>query len=104
MSAKRSKKRIPDKPVVADSILQNIFQFSPFYSRIIDEYIADLYLKGKLKVHMRIHLIRFVPSMFRFEKNVNDYMIESVSEMHYTAPDIYDRKINALSSTFPRDR
>ena len=37
MSAKRSKKRIPDKPVVADSILQNIFQFSPFYSRIIDE-------------------------------------------------------------------
>ena len=24
MSAKRSKKRIPDKPVVADSILQNL--------------------------------------------------------------------------------
>lgn len=104
MSAKRSKKRIPDKPVVADSILQNIFQFSPFYSRIIDEYKADLYLKGKLKVHKRNHLIRYVPSMFRFEKNVNDYMIESVSEMHYTAPDIYDRKIKAVSSTFPRDR
>ena len=103
-AAKRSKKRIPDKPVVADSILQNIFQFSPFYSRIIDEYKADLYLKGKLKVHKRNHLIRYVPSMFRFEKNVNDYMIESVSEMHYTAPDIYDRKIKAVSSTFPRDR
>ena len=45
MSAKRSKKRIPDKPVVADSILQNIFQFSPFYSRIIDEYKSRFVFK-----------------------------------------------------------
>ena len=34
-----------DKPFVPDRILQNIFQFSPFYSRIVDEYKADLYLK-----------------------------------------------------------
>lgn len=104
VSAKRSKKRMPDKPLVGDSILENIFQFSPFYSRIIDEYKSDLYLKGRLKVHKRNHLIRYVPSMFRFEKKVDDYLIESLSEIHYTAPDIYDRKIKAVSSTFPRDR
>lgn len=104
LSAKRAKKRLPDKPLVSDSILQNIFLFSPFYSRIVDEYKADLYIKGRLKAHKRNHLIRYVPSMFRFEKGVNDYLIESVSEMHYTAPDIYDRKIKALSTTFPRDR
>ena len=60
VSAKRSKNRMPDKPVVADSILQNIFQFSPFYSRIIDEYKADLYLKGKLKVHKRLPISMIV--------------------------------------------
>lgn len=92
------------KPAVSDSILQCIFQFSPFYSRIIDEYKADLYLKGRLKVHKRNHLIRYVPSMFRFEKHVNDYLMESLSELHYTAPDIYDRKIKAVSTTFPRHR
>lgn len=102
--ARREKADMPDKPVVSDSILQCIFQFSPFYSRIIDEYKADLYIKGKLKVHKRNHLIRYVPSMFRFEKGVKDYIVESLSELHYTAPDIYDRKIKALSGTFPRNR
>ena len=40
--AKDSKVALPDKPVVPDSILQNIFQFSPFYSKIVDENKADL--------------------------------------------------------------
>ena len=62
VQAKREKVDMPDKPVVSDSILQCIFQFSPFYSRIIDEYKADLYIKGKVKVHKRNHLIRYVPS------------------------------------------
>lgn len=47
VQAKREKVDMPDKPVVSDSILQCIFQFSPFYSRIIDEYKADLYIKEK---------------------------------------------------------
>ena len=37
VQAKREKVDMPDKPMVSDSILQCIFQFSPFYSRIIDE-------------------------------------------------------------------
>ncbi len=102
--AGRSKEALPDRPVVSDSIMQCIFQFSPFYSRIVDEYKAELYLKGRLKAHKRNRLIRYVPSMFRFEKDVNDYLIESYSEMHYTAPDIYDRRMIALSTTFPRER
>lgn len=104
VQAKREKVDMPDKPMVSDSILQCIFQFSPFYSRIIDEYKADLYIKGKVKVHKRNHLIRYVPSMFRFEKHINDYLMESLSELHYTAPDIYDRKIKAVSTTFPCNR
>ena len=104
VQAKREKVDMPDKPVVSDSILQCIFQFSPFYSRIIDEYKADLYMKGKVKVHKRNYLIRYVPSMFRFEKHINDYLMESLSELHYTAPDIYDRKMKAVSTTFPRNK
>ena len=49
--AEENKERMPEKPLVPDSILQNIFQFSPFYSKIIDEYKADLYMKGRVKVH-----------------------------------------------------
>lgn len=104
LMAEGGDERIPEKPEVPDSILQNIFQFSPFYSRIVDEYKADIYIKGRVKVHKSNHLVKYIPSMFRLEKGVNDYIIESLSEMHYTAPDIYNRKIKAMSTTFPRER
>lgn len=96
--------RIPDKPKVDQLILKNIFDYSPFYARAVDEYKADLYLKGRVKVHKSNRLIRYIPSMFRLEKGVDDYILESVSEMHYMAPDVYNRKIKALSTTFPRDK
>ena len=102
--ADESKIGISDKPVVPDSILQNIFQFSPFYSKIVDEYKADLYLKGRVLVHKSNKLVKYIPSMFRLEKGVNHYLIESLSEMHYTSPDIYNRKVKAVSSTFPRNK
>lgn len=104
LMAEEGKISTPDKPVAPDSILQNIFQFSPFYSKIVDEYKADLYLKGKVLVHKSNKLVKYIPSMFRLEKGVNHYVIESFSEMHYTAPDIYNRKIKAVSSTFPRNK
>ena len=95
---------VSDKPLVPDSILQNIFEFSPFYSKIVDEYKADVYIKGRVRVHKSNKLVKYIPSMFRLEKGVNDYLVESLSEMHYTAPDIYNRKVKAMSSTFPRNR
>ena len=104
LMAEETPRRIPEKPHVPDSILQNIFQFAPFYSKIIDEYKADLYLKGRVKVHKTNKLVKYIPSMFRLEKGVDDYILESISEMHYTAPDIYNRKVKAVSSTFQRDK
>ena len=104
MSAKGEEKRIPDKPAVEWLILKNIFQYSPFYARAVDEYKAELYLKGRIKVHKSNKLIRHIPSMFRLEKGVDDYMLESVSEMHFVAPDVYNRKVKAMSTTFPREK
>ena len=95
---------VSNKPIVPDWIIQSIFQFSPFYSKIVDEYKADVYLKSKVKVHKSNRLIKYIPSMFSLEKGVNDYIMESLSEMHYTAPDIYDRKIKAVSTSFPRNK
>lgn len=92
-----------DRPIAPDSILRNVFQFSPFYSKIVDEYKADLYMKQRIKVHKSNKLVRYIPSMFRLEKGIDDYILESLSEMHYTAPDIYNRKVKAISGTFPRN-
>lgn len=91
-------------PTLSDTILQSLFHFSSFYSKVIDEYEAEVYLKGRVKVIKSNKLIRYIPSMFRLEEGVDDYVMESISDMHYTAPDIYNRKVKAVSSTFRRNR
>ena len=95
---------LPKKPVVADSILKHMFYSASIYSREVKGYKGDLYLKGHLKVHKQNRIIKYVPSMFRLEKGVNDYFHESISELQYTAPAIIDRKVRAVSSTFPSHR
>ena len=66
ISAENDFVHVPDKPHVDPLILKNIFSYSPFYARAVDEYKADLYLKGRVKVHKSNKLIRYIPSMFRF--------------------------------------
>lgn len=84
-----------------DSILTHIFNAANFYASEVEEYKAELYLKGLLKIHKRNRIIKYIPSMFRLEKGVNSYIHESISKLHYTAPSIYDRKVQSISSTFP---
>ena len=93
-------REVTNKRVVPSSLLEGIFEHAPHYARLIDSYKAELYLKGKLTVHKKNMLLRYIPSMFDLEKEVREYMQESISELHYKAPDIYERKMKALTGTF----
>ena len=75
MLAEEKTVALPEKPIVSRMILDNLFSYSSSYSRLIDEYKADIYLKGRVKVHKRNKLIRYVPSMFRLEKDVDDFEV-----------------------------
>ena len=83
----------------ADSIMDRVIFFAPFYERIVDEYKAELYIKGWANIRKKNHLLRFIPSMFRIKKGVREYMMETYSELHYPAPDIYDQKVKASVGT-----
>ena len=37
--------------------------------------------------------------MFRPKKGVREYMMETYSDLHFTAPDIYDQKVKASVGT-----
>lgn len=87
--------------IVPDSIMKLLLDGAEINSHRVKEYECELYLKGKLTVHKKNRIIKYVPSMFKLEKGINQYMHESVSSLHYTAPGIYDRKIKAVSTTFP---
>lgn len=104
MEAEEKGRHLPDKPVVGDTLIQHIYQSAHRYSQIVEEYMAQLYIKERLEIHKGNRLIRYVPSMYRFEKGIKNYINESVSEVHFTAPNIFDRKIIAVSNTLPRDK
>lgn len=81
--------------VSADSIMEKVIFFAPFYESIVNEYRAELYIKGRVNIRKKNHIIRFLPTMFRIRKGVNEYMMETYSDLHFTAPDIYDQKVKA---------
>lgn len=87
------------KSLSADSIMKKVIFFAPFYETIIDDYRAELYIKGKVNIRKKNHILRFVPTMFRIRKGVREYLMETYSDLHFTAPDIYDQKVKASVGT-----
>lgn len=71
----------------------------PLYERIIESYKAELYIKGWVNIRKKNHILRYIPSMFRPKKGVREYMMETYSDLHFTAPDIYDQKVKASVGT-----
>lgn len=83
----------------ADSIMEKVIFFAPLYERIIESYKAELYIKGWVNIRKKNHILRYIPSMFRPRKGVREYMMETYSDLHFTAPDIYDQKVKASVGT-----
>ena len=83
----------------ADSIMEKVIFFDPLYERIIESYKAELYIKGWVNIRKKNHILRYIPSMFRPKKGVREYMMETYSDLHFTAPDIYDQKVKASVGT-----
>lgn len=92
------------KPVAVDSILNNVMTFAPFYETIVSDYRASLYIKGKMNVRKKNLILRYVPSMFRMQKGVREYLLETYSDLHFTAPNIYDQKVTATMGTVRGNR
>ena len=82
-----------------DSLLQNIYNSSPVYEDTIEEYRAQLYVRAFLDIKKKNIIFRHIPHLLKTEKNVNQYLLETFSDIHYTYPNIYDQKIKAYTGT-----
>lgn len=83
-------------------IIDKMLEAAPKYSKLIQEYTANIYTKGHIDIKKCNILLNYHPSMFKHKKGVKEYILESYSELHYTAPNIFDRKIKAHNSTIDR--
>jgi hypothetical protein len=82
-----------------DTVVDNAIKHASRYAAMVREYHSDLYVKERIYVRKKNLLVRFVPSMFRLKKGVKEYLVESYSDLHFTAPNIYDQKVKAVCGT-----
>ncbi|MCM1107813.1 MAG: DUF5686 family protein [Clostridium sp.] len=87
-----------------DSILSQLYALAPAYAARVSEFHADLYTKAHLNIERKNILFRYIPALLRGERGVKDYILESHSDVHYTAPNIYDQKISILSGTLRNEK
>ena len=90
--------------ISVDSIIERVMTFAPLYETIVSDYRANLYIKGKMDIQKKNFILRYVPSMFRLQKGVREYLLETYSDLHYTAPNIYDQKVKASQGTVRGNR
>lgn len=83
---------------------RRVMTFAPSYESIVSDYRANLYIKGKMNIQKKNFILRYVPSMFRLQKGVREYLLETYSDLHYTAPNIYDQKVKASQGTVRGNR
>lgn len=79
-----------------DSILDSILCNSALYEKIIESYDAQLYIKRSMEVKKKNFLLYFAPYTLRQAKKVKNNITESINELHYTAPNIYDQRVKAI--------
>lgn len=88
----------------AYAIMRRAIGMAPFYLNQVKRYTSEVYLKGTLKVEKLPRLLKLQIDDVELEKVTNKlFVVESQSEVTFTAPDQYDQQVKALSSTIPAE-
>ena len=88
----------------ADSIVARMHRAAERHINSVEEYRADVYVKAQLDIIKKNSGFRFIPGLFKVPKDVNRFIVETFSELHFSAPDVYDRKIRAYTGTLGQIR
>ena len=88
----------------AYAIMRKAIGKAPYYNQIVQEYIADLYVKGSFKVGKIGGLVGF--ALDRKTKKAlsnSSGMVESVNEIHFTAPNNFTQRVKSSQQAFSFD-
>lgn len=88
----------------AYAIMRKAIAHAPFYRYQVKTYLADIYIKGTLKTgklpSFGSVIIGDKESKVKAFSN-KLFLVESQNEVKFTAPNTYDQKVVALSTTIP---
>lgn len=88
----------------AYAIMRKAISMAPFYLHQIKSYNAEMYMKGTVKIEKIPRIMKLSVDDVELKTLTNKlFLIESQNEVTFTAPNKYDQKVLAFSSTVPAD-
>ena len=86
--------------VLADSIVRLTVGRARDSVGLADEYNAQLYIKGLVHVRKKNVFYHQIPGMFHVsKKGQRRFIIETINQVHYSSPDIFDQRTEAVLGT-----
>ena len=86
----------------AYGIMRKAIGLAPYHLNRIKHYEAEVYIKGSVVVNKIPRLLtRNINAEGLDIKEGDSYLIESINEIEYDAPDVYRQTVIAQQSTFP---
>ncbi|MBR6286893.1 MAG: hypothetical protein IKR18_07920 [Bacteroidaceae bacterium] len=84
-----------------NEVIDSIFTHAARYRNVIAEYEAQLYARTHLSLVKSNFLMRYIPNINKLSRHTRQYLAESVSDIHFTAPDIYDTQVRYTCGNMP---
>jgi hypothetical protein len=81
----------------ADSIIVEVLKYRDLYGEYIREYNAQVYIKGNTQVKKKNRLSKYAPDFLYWNKKGNNTFVESIVDVHFTAPNHFTQQIKALN-------
>jgi hypothetical protein len=81
----------------ANEILLKVFEYQEYYEKYIDEFDADIYIKGNSQVKKKNILSRYAPNFLYLDKKGNNTFVEAILKIHFKQPDYFSYRIVATN-------
>lgn len=83
----------------ADSIFLKVFENKDFFGNFIDEYYANVYVRGSSNIKKKNFLYRYAPDFLYLDKDGKNSIVESLVKVHYKAPEFFSQQIVVINNS-----
>ncbi|MDR0614001.1 MAG: DUF5686 family protein [Dysgonamonadaceae bacterium] len=81
----------------AGGILSKMFEYQKYYEKYIDEFDANIYIKGNSQVNKKNILSSYAPDFLYLDKKGRNTSVESIIKVHFKQPDFFSHRIVAVN-------
>ncbi|MDR0712391.1 MAG: DUF5686 and carboxypeptidase regulatory-like domain-containing protein [Prevotellaceae bacterium] len=87
-------------------VMRRAIAMAPYYAHEVSSFKADVYLKGTCKINRISRVVKALAKKELKQAQIKEneaYLLESMNEIEFSAPNVYKHKVLSSKSTVPVD-